>query len=192
VERGRRLSWWAGGIAGAGVLVTHWLSYRLAVPHAHHRADVLHDSGHAHWPVLSVVGLALFTVAALRLCAHGWRGRPMPGLRATALRLAALQAVGWTAVEVGERALSGRLATLDDNAVLLLGLGVQLAVAVVAAVLVRLTVRVLSAWAAARAARPRRVVRPVALPAGAGGPRLVLTLAGAGGLRGPPPMLPTP
>lgn len=184
--RGRRLSWWTGGIAAAGVLVTHWLTYRLAVPDAHHRAEALYESGHAHWPVLSAVGIALFTVASLRLCALGVRGGGrVAGFRSTAARLVVLQAVAWTVLEVGERAVSGHLATLDDHAVLLVGLGVQVVVALVAAVVVRLTVRVLSAFAA-RADGPRPRPRSVPMPVAASRPHHVLSLVGARGLRGPP------
>src|SRR5688500_5330387 len=107
-----------GGVAAVGVLVTHWLTYRLALPDAHHRAEVLHDSGHAHWPVVSAVGLALFTAASLRVCTLGLRGGTVAGFRSTAVRLVALQAVAWTTLEVGERAAAGHLATPDDHGVL--------------------------------------------------------------------------
>lgn len=179
-----------GGIAAAGVLATHWLTYRLAVPHAHHRADLLHESGHTHWPVVSAVGLALFTAASLRLCAIGLRGRRVAGFRSTAVNLAALQAAAWMVLEVGERVLAGRLVTLDDHAVLVTGLGVQVAVAVLGAAVVRVTVRVLSAFAA-RPTVPRLRPQSVAMPASTRGSSRVLPLAGAHGLRGPPLPRPT-
>jgi hypothetical protein len=188
--RGRRLSWWMAGIAAAGVLVTHWLTYRLAVPHAHDRVHVLHESGHAHWPVVSAVGLALFTAASLRLCVLGLRGGRVAGFRTTAVHLATLQAVAWTVLEVGERVAAGRVVTLDDHAVLLTGLGVQVAVAVLGAVVVRVAVRVLSGFAA-RPTVPRLRPQSVAMPASFRGPSRVLPLAGAHGLRGPPLPRPT-
>jgi hypothetical protein len=187
-HRGRRLSWWTGGIAGAGVLVTHWLSYRMAVPDAHHRADVLHATGHAHWPVLSVVGLTPFTVASLHACV---RGLPVGRGRSPAPRLAVLQAAAWTVLEVGERAAAGRLATLDDHGVVLIGLVVQVAVALVGAAFVRLAVRAVAALARRRAA-PRARPRSIALPGQSTDARRVLTPVGAHGLRGPPRPLLTP
>ncbi|HEX2040100.1 MAG TPA: hypothetical protein VHF47_10260 [Acidimicrobiales bacterium] len=190
-HRGRRLSWWTGGVAGAGVLLTHWVTYRLALPDAHHRGDVLHDSGHAHWPVLSVVGLTLFTVASLHVCTLGWRRRPVARGRVLALRLAVLQAVAWTALEVGERALAGRLATLDDHGLVLLGLVVQVAVALAGAAFVRLTVRALSALAGRPPrVRPRPRSTPLPTPPAVG--RATIAPVGAHGLRGPPAPQPVP
>lgn len=187
--RGRRLSWWMGGIAAVGVLVTHWLTYRLALPDAEHRVDVLHHTGHVHLPVVSAIGLALFTVASLRIFILGAGGGRLPGFRSTAVRLAALQAAAWTALEVGERAIAGRLATLDDHALLVVGLGVQVAVALLGALLLRLASKVLAALAA-RSAPVRRRPPSVSLPAQSRRRHRVLPLTGAHALRGPPPLRP--
>jgi hypothetical protein len=188
--RGWRLSWWIGGLAGAGVLVTHWLTYRIAVPDHHQRIDVLQDTGHAHWPVFSVVALALCTAASVRVCTEGWRGRTRPGFAATTRRLVAAQAVLWLAVEVAERATTGHLATVDDHGLLLLGLALQMAVAVVGAASVWLAHRALAVLGSRRRpALPRP--RPTSKPVTSGRFFRLPPLTGAHGLRGPPTPTPT-
>jgi hypothetical protein len=182
------LSWRIGVLSGAGVLATHWLTYRMAVP-AHHRADVLHTTGHAHWPLLSAAVLALFAAASLRRWAQGPQGgrKPRPKPIETARHLALVQAVVWVAVEVGERAVAGRLTTLDDHPVLLVGLAVQLVVALLGAVLVRLAHHAMTALLGRhRPGLPHRRSQSVTMPATAGRPYRLLPLSGPHGLRGPP------
>jgi hypothetical protein len=183
--RGRRLSWWIGGVAAAGVLVTHWLTYRLVVPHGHHRAELLHDTGHDHWPVVSAVALALFAASSLRVCALGLRRRPVLPFGSTAARLAAVQAAAWVGLEVGERAVAGHAATLDDCVLLLIGTAVQVAVAVLGATLVRVLHRAGAALDSRPFSPPRPRPQPAPRPVSAMPPRL-LPLSGASGLRGPP------
>lgn len=179
-----------GGIAGLCVLVTHWATYRLALPDAGHRAEVLHHTGHIHLPVTSAIALALFTVASLRMCVLGTRGGRLPGLRITAVRLAVLQAVAWTALEVGERAVASRLATLDDHGLFVVGLALQVGVALLGALLLRLASSVLASIAGRRAALRLRP-RSAPLPARSRRAHPVPPLTGAQALRGPPRLRPT-
>ena len=168
--------------------VTHWLTYRIAVP-AHHHAEVLHETGHGYWSAFAAVAVVLATAASLRVCAAGWQRKTIPTFGAVARRLAVVQAALWVVLEVGERAVGGRLATLDDHAVLLVGLVLQVAVAVAAAALLRLAHRALAALTSRRREAQSRP-QPVSEPATAGRPFRLLPLAGPHGLRGPPAPLP--
>jgi len=188
----RRLPWWVGAAAGAGVVVTHWLTYRIVAADHHHRAELLRETGHAHWPIVSTVVLTVFTVVSMRSCVRTWRQRLQPRLVAADIcRLVAVQAALWVLVEVGERIAVDRLATLGDHPVLLVGLVVQVVVALLGAMLSWLACRVVVALAARRR-RGRSRPASVSAPAGAA-PRVRLSLmAGAHGLRGPPRVLLTP
>lgn len=179
-----------GGIAAAGVIATHWLTYRLTLPDAHHRAEVLHHTGHAHFPAVSAVGLALFTVASIRLCVLGASGRRVPGLRSTAARLILLQAAAWTALEVGERVVSDRLPTLDDHGLFVVGLGVQIVVALLGALLVRLVAEVTAAFAVRPSGARRRPPRSVPRPTQSRRPHHSRPLTGGDARRGPPRLRP--
>lgn len=151
-------SWWVGGIAGLGVVASHWLTYRLL-----HLEGHLHETGHGHLGTTSALAVALFVAGTARFCVTGLRGRSPLGFGAVALRLTLVQAVVWLGMETTERAAAGALATLDDNAVVLVGLLVQVAVALVGAALVRLGARVLEAVVARRrsAVHRRRLPQPV-------------------------------
>jgi hypothetical protein len=173
------MSWWIGGFAGFGVLVTHWLTYRLLGLDGH-----LHETGHGHLDTTSAIVLGLFVAGALRFCRLGLGGRAAPRIGPLALRLAALQAVGWLGMEVAERAMSGSLSTLDHHGLLLVGLAVQVVVACVVAAFVRLTGRVLEAVVARRASRHHRTA--VAYPQWRDRIAHLVHGWGAQGVRGPP------
>src|SRR5262245_52695791 len=101
------------GTATAGVVLGHWLSYVLALPETRLRGEVLVASGHGYWrtavkiAVVAVVA-ALGTVAARHLNDRGRADAPLPErLSSLTLRLAVLQVVGFTAMEVTERLAFG-------------------------------------------------------------------------------------
>ena len=178
--------WWLAALAFAGVVVTHALSYRLAISDHALRAEVLHDTGHGLWPPL--IGAA--AVASLVAALAGFLTRPAAqqsaSLRATAVRLAALQAVAWLAVEAVERAATGHHDLTKHTVVpVLVGLAVQVVVAGAAAVVLALAA--VTAAALGRRLRPlperRRTAdwRPVPLAV----PRLAVAAA-AWSPRGPP------
>ncbi len=130
------------GVAGAGLLLGHWLAYALATPAATHDR-VLDAPGHGYLPYATQVA----TVAgALGLAGIFWsrltrrRGGGSFGRDAGLLLIG--QAGAYVAIEVGERLLSG--APLDDlthGPLLAVGLAVQGVVAIVGAGLVRLSER---------------------------------------------------
>jgi hypothetical protein len=171
-----------------GVLAGHTVVYRLLIPDAHTRAAELAATGHGY---LSAAD-AIATVAIVTALAYAFLGGV---LRAPALsggllvrRIAAFQVTAFVAMEGIERLASGTLGHALP-AVLLLGLPVQLVVA--------LAIAAVAAWLAragrAVAGSPREVAgaRP-ALLAFDVPPRSPL-LAGAGWAprgRSPPSLLP--
>lgn len=131
------------GVAGAGLVLGHWLAYALATPHAHAREELLRATGHGYLPYASQVALlaGALGLAALflsRLARRESRG----SFAGDVARLAAVQSAAYVTMEVGERWLSG--ASLHDLAhgpLLTIGLGVQLVMAVVGALVLRTTDR---------------------------------------------------
>jgi hypothetical protein len=181
------------GAVGAGLALSHWLAYLIAVPHAHERERLLEHTGHGYWPLAAAVAAALGLVALVvmgsRAVAQAWDadlGRQR--LRPLVARLAGMQIPAFILLEAIERLASGA-AGLDFalQAPFLVGLGVQLLVATLLGVFLSRFAR-----AAARIARillrgklPVRSpallppARPVAMPV------RLLGLA-AVGVRGPP------
>jgi hypothetical protein len=145
------------GVAVAGVVVGHLLTYLLLVP-GPARAGVLHHTGHAYFPLAVRAALV---VAALSL--GSWFLRAITRRRGDAAdsslfaRLARLQLAGFAAMEITERVTSGTplIELVHDHIVL--GLAVQVAVAWLAArVLTALdrVAEVISGTAENRAPRP--------------------------------------
>jgi hypothetical protein len=99
------------GMAAAGVVVGHWISYRLALPDGHLRHHVLLTTGHGHWLLVVKLGAALALAGVATVVAR-FAGRvpPQGGSEALAwaiCRLAVVQAVAFTGMEAVERLGSG-------------------------------------------------------------------------------------
>jgi hypothetical protein len=194
VHRGRPFEGIAvAGAVGAGLALSHWLAYLIAVPHAHERERLLEHTGHGYWPLAAAVAVALGLVALVvtgaRAVAHARDAEVgQPRLCQFVARLTGMQLPAFVLLEATERLASGA-ADLDFvlQAPFLVGLGVQLLVAAVIGV-------VLSRFAQAAAGIARILLRckfpgrsaallppkqPAALPA------RLLGLA-AVGVRGPP------
>jgi hypothetical protein len=174
-----------------GVLVGHWLAYTVAFPAVAVRQYVLQEAGHSYWlnavrfaVVLAVAGLAVVVGRHARSALDP----ATESFTSVARRLAGAQVSAFAAMEVVERLVSGApLGHLLDHNVFFLGLAAQVVVACAGALFLlwfgRATASLVAAfrrgaWPRARAtlARPlSAAVRPV--PA----------LAGAAGVRGPPP-----
>lgn len=177
--------------AAAGVVVGHLTTYVLAVGDEGLRHSLLSRTGHGYLATAVagavVIGLAVAAAVVFRhLRPASGHGRDEPLLHLI-LRLGALQALIFAALEVTERLVSGAsLSTLVDEHLLALGLPVQLIVAL----LVALGLRALAAAAQVVARAIRNVtLRPSArawpLPASPSIPGLP-PLSGAWGARGPP------
>jgi len=123
------------GTAAAGVVIGHWLSYRVAVPDGHLRHHVLLVSGHGGWLEVVKVATALAVAGAVTLAVRFSR-RTAPdvgGLDALTwliCRLAVVQVLAFAGMEAAERIGSGvPVGGMFAHHLFLLGLAVQLLVA---------------------------------------------------------------
>jgi hypothetical protein len=177
------------GTAMAGLMLGHTLSYLIAVPDPHQRQFVLEQTGHGYMPALTQVTLMVVVaaIAALVARAFGRRGERTETFPAVARTLAVVQVCAFVGQEVLERVVAHvPLHTLGHDQVLLTGVAVQIAIAVVAARVLlwvaRTATRLASAWVVrAPLPRPGRV-----LPATAEGPMLSLRAVSARQVRAPP------
>jgi len=152
------------GVAFAGVVAGHSLAYFAALPAGVQRDTYLAQTGHSYWHnalvvalVLEVLGLA---VVALRSFRAGLRGTlPISlGARQLAIRLALIQVGAFTALEAGERVASGAgVSGMFAHHLFVLGIAIQLLVAVAGALLLRWLARAAEALGSAlRGRRPSR------------------------------------
>jgi hypothetical protein len=181
------------GAAFGAMVVGHWLSYLVGLPSGHLRGEVLTATGHRYWMSAVELAVALGVVALATVVVRQFRTPSAIPFRASegpgrlALRLAALQVLGFTTLEVGERIAAGApVSSLLQHHLFLLGLLVQVAVAAATAV-------VLFWFARATGTIARALVRPRFLRSAARSFPPVLfvapasaVLSGAGGSRGPP------
>src|SRR4029077_5470069 len=86
------------GTAAAGVVVGHWISYRIAVPNHHTREALLAATGHDHWLTVVKIAVALALAGAVTLAAR-FASRTAPDAGADALTWASSRAaVVWLVV----------------------------------------------------------------------------------------------
>ena len=179
------------GTAAAGLVLGHALAYLIAIPDPHQRVFALQRTGHAYLPALdqAVLMLVVAGIAAVvvRAFAH-----PVDGATDRFGRLATVLVVAQTcafaAQEVLERLVSGApLGDLVHDHILVSGMLVQIAVAIVAAGILWLFARTATRLAATVATRvPLPRTRAVfALPVTARRPHAP-AFATAGSVRAPP------
>jgi CDP-diglyceride synthetase len=160
------------GVAVAGAVVGHMAAYVLAVPSPTVRVALLGATGHAYWTAAiaaaSVLGLtSLATTLGRRFRAGLLAGHPQPGERVSgvAANLAGFQIAIYLVQEALERLEAGIPPhALLDGRLLVTGVAVQTAIALLLAVL--LTVAGRAAEAVGRALRrpdrhPERAARPL-------------------------------
>jgi hypothetical protein len=176
--------------AAAGLFAGHGVDYLLSVPDPSRRHAVLHATGHAYLPDALVAAAAAGVVGLLAALVFGFRrgrnGGGSLGWTASAIRLAAMQAVAFVALEVTERLVAGAPLGPAFVRILVLGLLLQLGVAAAGAGALVLLER--AGAAAGRASAVRRLPRPVphlVSPAARWVPAAPL-LGGARLTRGPP------
>jgi hypothetical protein len=185
VRDGRSLA--ALGLAAAGVLAGHWLTYLVVRPAPTDRAALLGATGHAYLAsAVEICSLsALAAAAALFIARLARGGNEDPTTPELAVRFWALQALAFAVIEIAERIASGSSAGLVPA--LVVGAAAQLVVAWVCAWLVRQLLEVadlVSAFAHSRPQDPARA-RSIRVPAGAVLPHDTPALTAAG-IRGPP------
>ena len=122
--------------AVAGVLLGHWVGYRLIFPDPVAREAVLRAAGHGYWPYavrssVAMLAVALVAVAIRALAGSLSRDRcEDPHPIDVFARLAVLQMAGFAAMEVAERVMAGApVAGLFHHHLFLVGLLLQVAVA---------------------------------------------------------------
>jgi hypothetical protein len=145
------------GVAVAGAVVGHMVAYVLAVPEPTARMALLGATGHAYWTEAIAAALVLGLVS---LAATLWRffraglapGRPAPGesVAGVAGRLTGLQVAIYLVQETLERLEAG-LPPHTLGRLLVIGVGVQVAIAALLALLLTLAGR--AAEAVGRALR---------------------------------------
>ncbi len=149
----------------AGSLAAHQLGFGLAAPEAGRRARLLAESGHSYLTHLPIVLVVLLTAVAVAGCLAVRAELRDPGATAASRWPYALIAPGaFTLQECLERLLhTGALPVgLVTEPAFLLGLALQLPMALLAVVLAWLVLR--SARRLARALGSRRPPRPAAAP----------------------------
>jgi hypothetical protein len=161
---GARPGPWIAGVAFAGVVAGHSLAYLAALPGGVQRDNYLVQTGHSYWHNALVVALLLevvgLGVVALRSFRAGVRGM-LPirfGGRQLAIRLALIQVGAFCALEAGERLVSGTgVSGMFAHHLFVLGIAIQLLVAVAGALLLRWLAR--TAQALGSALRGRQASR---------------------------------
>jgi hypothetical protein len=155
------------GVAVAGAVVGHMVAYVLAVPEPTVRVALLGATGHAYWTaaIAAALVLGLASLAATlgrRFRAGLLAGRPQPGEPPgrVAAQLAGFQVAIYLVQETLERLEAGIAPqALLDRRLLVTGVAVQTAIALLLAVLLTLTGR--AAEAVGRALRrPHRQLAP--------------------------------
>jgi hypothetical protein len=159
------------GVAVAGAVVGHMVAYLLAVPSPTVRVALLGATGHAYWTAAiaaaTVLGLASLAATLRRRFRSGLlASRPPPAERLgrVAAQLAGFQVAIYLVQETLERLEAGIPAhALLDGRLLVTGVVVQTAIALVLAVLLTVVGRVAEAVGRALRPRPRRA-EPTGLP----------------------------
>jgi hypothetical protein len=153
------------GFAMAGLLLGHALSYLLAVPDPNHRDLVLRTTGHSYLPTLGEVALLLLLAGVAAVVVRSWSGRrPAGGERYASLAglLGGVQVTAFVGQELLERLVSrSPLGELVHDHILLIGVAVQILLALAGAAALRWLVRTsdrLVDVVARRAAPPLRSV----------------------------------
>jgi hypothetical protein len=124
--------------ASAGVLTGHLLDYLSVFPNGTQRIAALLASGHSYFrhAVLVTASLALIVAgfAFLFGVSSERRGRSV-SLKALTGAIATIQSIGFVALEIGERLVSGSAFARDLIPILGIGLVLQVAVAFLGALL---------------------------------------------------------
>ena len=183
----RRIGPWIAGVAAAGAVVGHAVTYAVVQPDAVARQSLLAATGHA-WVHLANDAGAVLAIVALAAALLGRITKREAGISAEALfrRLAVFQVLAFVGMEVAERSTVGAsLGGVFADGLLPIGVAVQVVVAAVAAIALRHLVRSIDGLAAAGSPieAPARTSTPIRVPVERS--RSALALA-ASSIRAPP------
>jgi hypothetical protein len=128
-------------VAFAGTLAAHSIAYRIAAPEPHHHASLLLETGHGYWSFVTplAVGLAVAGIAGALLGRARYRQR----FGGIAGRAVILQVAAFLIMETVERASVGGSISVLQEPVVLIGIAVQVLVALALAGLLLVLTRVL-------------------------------------------------
>jgi len=126
-------------MAAAGIVVAHAADYALAFPDPARRAKVLSATGHGYWPAAVAVAVVCGAIGLALSARRGWRGDgPRASLPLNVGRLALGQVALFAVLETVERlAVGGHPASFLAGSQFALGVVLQVAVALVAVVVLR-------------------------------------------------------
>jgi hypothetical protein len=168
------------GVAFAGVVAGHTLTYFAALPGSNERGAYLAATGHSYWRNALVLALLLEVLGLGVVAMRGFRA----GLRGTlpiehsgpqlAMRLAVIQVGAFGVLEAGERLVSGAgISGMFAHHLFVLGIAIQLLVAVAGALLLRWLARAAEALGVAlRAPGEPRALSGLDVPDGLAVPAL--------------------
>jgi hypothetical protein len=142
-----------GGVAAGGVLASHWLGFRIAVPDHQHRGEVLQATGHQYfgYVIALVVGLLVAAVAAFvsqRVRSNRLEMTGASMFRYALLRLLPLGVAAFIGLEASERFLftQHHATALFEQAPVLIGIALQALVAFIGALFIMLLSVVVDAF----------------------------------------------
>jgi hypothetical protein len=150
-----------GGLAWSGVILGHLVAYVVAYPAEVDRSTRLAETGHGSFPLLLVSAVAAIPAVLSLLAVRVIRGERSPTVLTTALWLGAIQVPVFVAMEFFERGMSFELLLLEPA--LIVGLVIQVLVAVTSAILLTTVFRALRAFISRRSDVPKlATARPIA------------------------------
>lgn len=128
-------------LAFAGTLAAHSIAYWLVASDPHHHASLLLSTGHGYWGVVTplAIGLSVAGIAGFLISSSGTVAR----FGDVAVRAVALQLTAFLLMETIERATVGGSLVVIKEPVVLVGLVVQMLIALAIAGLLLVLSRVL-------------------------------------------------
>ncbi len=171
-------------IAFAGTLAAHSMAYWLVAPDPHHHASLLLSTGHGYWGIVTPVamGLAVAGIAGALIS----RSEAPSRFGSVAGRAVALQLVAFLSMETIERAAVGGSLAVIKEPVVLVGLMVQMLIALAIAGLLLVLTRLLDSPTSSSVLPLPAVRRSQPLATRAGSPTLLELRYGGALLRAPP------
>jgi len=171
-------------LAFAGTLAAHSIAYWLVAPDPHHHASLMLSTGHGYWGVVTplAMGLAVAGIAGALISRSGAGAR----YGVVACRAVALQLVGFLAMETIERATVGGSLAVITEPVVLVGLGVQMLIALAIAGLLLVLTRALNSTNGSSVLPSPQIDRSQPLSTRTDPPTLLELRYGGALLRAPP------
>jgi hypothetical protein len=175
---------YAALLAFAGTLAAHSIAYWLVAPDPHHHASLLLSTGHGYWGVVTplAMGLSVAGIAGFLISSSGTVAR----FGDVAVRAVALQLLAFLLMETIERSTVGGSLVVIKELVVLVGLVVQMLIALAIAALLLVLTRVLDSASGSSVLVAPSTDRSTLLTAPSKSPHLLEFRYGGALLRAPP------